>query len=723
MKKKQLIFILSLFSVSVLADNIDTCSDDDYLHASPIGNQIYVDSIMQHIITSSAKHANQISRYKAEIYIKGRTEILKENYLIRFGHHLFPLNRRNKDMLFEMVSESEYNAPNHYIHNFKAVNGNSIPNSKKQQEVLTFLNMNVYSSTNYEDEVITPMARNAMRLYDYSIQDVIDTLGTRVYKIRFLPKQLSQRLVSGEMYIRDNSWLIEKIDLYGRYYFAEFNLKLSFSQGFHQFLLPDKAELNLRYNILGNVVASTYHTSLNYKEVEWVAEDNDPPKWKPLDLTDYFELATDTIPIIRDSTYWNKKRDQSLTEEELQILYNREERIEEPADTTNHIDYLELTEQLTNTIKMDYKTTRIRYSGILNPLQLGYSGRNGITYKQRLRINKTLTNGRELMFRPEIGYVFKRKEIFFKIGGEYLYKPEKKGAISLMIANGNQSYSSKLMKEIEVLLKDSVINFNDLNLDCFRDYYLDLRNTIELSNGLLFSSGLTYHRRVPEKKKIDIDPGDDVEELLSEDFNDFVPFISLSYTPRQFYRMNGHRKQYVYSYYPTISIEYGQAIPDVLGSLGNYGRIEMQVHQSLPLGSLRRMNYYVSGGAYINAKSTYFADFRYFARRNFPESWEDRIGGVFHQLNRYWFNASDRYVQAHLMYESPFILSQLFKKKVSKYVLSERVYFGQLWTPVLPSYTEVGYGFGNLIFNVAVFAGFDRWKYEGLGVRFTFELD
>ena len=63
---------------------------------------------------------------------------------------------------------------------------------------------------------------------------------------------------------------------------------------------------------------------------------------------------------------------------------------------------------------MDYKTTRIKYSGLLNPFQLGYSARNGITYKQRFRISKTFTRDKQIRFRPEIGYVFKRKQIFFQ---------------------------------------------------------------------------------------------------------------------------------------------------------------------------------------------------------------------------------------------------------------------------------------------------------------------
>ena len=53
----------------------------------------------------------------------------------------------------------------------------------------------------------------------------------------------------------------------------------------------------------------------------------------------------------------------------------------------------------------------------------------------------------------------------------------------------------------------------------------------------------------------------------------------------------------------------------------------------------------------------------------------------------------------------------------SRYILSERFYLSQLWTPVLPSYTEVGYGIGNHIFNIGIFAGFDRWHYQSMGFK------
>lgn len=720
MKKIFSILVFLWIAVNTFANEKGFYSDKmSFLKKTDLPSVRQADSIMRLVIANAAGYASTVSKYDAEIYIKGRTEILKQNFLMRFAHHLFPVNRKNKDMIFEMVTHSQFNAPSNYVHRFEAANGNSIPNSAKQEEVLAFLNLNVYSSTIYDESIIMPVAGNAFKLYQFNLESVEDTMGLRIYKIRFLPKQWSQKLVCGDLYVIDQLWTIDKIDMNGRASFAEFNVVMSYSRNFRRFILPEKADLFLRYHVLGNAIATTYHSTFKYNAVEWIEENYENNRKKSLDLTSYYRLSSDTVPIIRDTAYWNRKRDVPLTESERQAYHST---VINKTDRLDSTDYLKVTERLTNTVNLNYRTTRIKYSGILNPFQLGYSARNGITYKQRIRLSKTFDKDRQLRFRPEIGYVFKRKEIFFKVGSDWEYYPEKMGILSLTIANGNQSYSSDITDKINEQLKDSTFDFNDLNLKYFRHYYVDLRNSIELFNGFQLTAGVSYHRRVPVKKNTDRETGEDVEEIINENYNDFTPILGFSYTPRQYYRMDGHRKEYVHSYYPTIAIEFARGIPGVGKSLGNYGRVEIDLHQSISLGLLRLLNYHLSGGFYTMKKSTYFADFQYFTRHNFPDSWNDRIGGVFNLLKREWFNAADRYVQAHFMYQSPFILFQLFKPSASKYIFSERFYVSQLWTPVLPSYTEVGYGFGNHIFNIALFAGFDRWKYEGIGLKFAFEL-
>jgi hypothetical protein len=73
------------------------------------------------------------------------------------------------------------------------------------------------------------------------------------------------------------------------------------------------------------------------------------------------------------------------------------------------------------------------------------------------------------------------------------------------------------------------------------------------------------------------------------------------------------------------------------------------------------------------------------------------------------------------MYEFPYSFLRLFRG-VTKDILKERIYVSQLYTPKLPSYTEIGYGVGNFIGNAGVFASFHRGQYKSIGVKFAFEL-
>ena len=76
------------------------------------------------------------------------------------------------------------------------------------------------------------------------------------------------------------------------------------------------------------------------------------------------------------------------------------------------------------------------------------------------------------------------------------------------------------------------------------------------------------------------------------------------------------------------------------------------------------------------------------------------------------------------MYESPFILLRFLKPnpKAHKYLVSERFYLSLLWTPVLPNYSELGYGIGSDLFHIALFLGFEKFKYQSVGLKFALEL-
>jgi hypothetical protein len=715
-KHNILIFLLLMFSASLpfvaRAEN----------EASERG-----DSIMRLVINNAIKYQNILKAYEAEIYIKGRMKIHKRNYLMRFAHNLFPVNRREADMVFEMINISRFEAPNNFFHDYKAINGSSIPNRQKQMEILRFLDLNIYSSTAFDGAILMPTNKHASRYYVYTLDSIFRQGRKNIYCVSFEPRHLSQKLISGSMFIGDSTWTISRIILSGRYYFSDFNIEMTFGEDFEHFNLPSTVDLTLRYSMLGNEVESSYHSSYNYLSVSrgWDQLYLNTSSRVSYDLTPYFGASSDSVLITSDSLFWRQHRDRILTSEEEDLyaesVRKKNEVLRDTSVAAPNI-YLKFAELIVNDINAGYKNTYIRYYGILNPSELGYSESNGITLRQRMRIRKIYDNNTQLTFIPDAGFATRRKEVFLKGTGIWDYLPSKMASLNFTVGNGNQSYSAGLMNEISAQIADSSFTVDDLNLQYFHHYYGELANRIELFNGFLLSTNLTYNLRKPVRRRFNIPLGDNIKEIVNSDYNDLTATIGISYTPHTFYRINKQWKQYLYSYYPTFSIEIAKSFPGVWKSVGNYMKMETDIHQSISVGLLQKINYHISAGLYLFKQTSYFTDFRYFARRNFPDTWDDRIGGVFNLLDRKWFYASDEYAQVHLMYETPFLMLALFKNSVPKYIFAERLYLSQLWTPALPSYTEIGYGIGNHIFDIAVFASFSRSNYQAIGVKFAFEI-
>ena len=686
----------------------------------------FAESVMRCAIYKAKEYESRIADFNAELYIKGHTEVLKSNFLYRFAPKIIPVDRRNKHTIFELTSELKYTSPNYFLHNLKAVNGNAPLSSDVQAEVLKFLHINIYSETAYRDEMILPLAPKALKLYKFSLHSTDSTRGYKIYKIRFEPRYgWSTKLVCGYLYIIDRIWAVDRFDINGILDFAEFNMKMSFKHVLNQFFLPNKVDISLRYKVLRNVVQSNYTVGYKYNVVN--LSKLNKRNIRLYDLSQYYALENDSIPIIKDSIYWNSKRIVPLTSTEKMLyqhsIKNREKEQRSKKNQFDTLQSVKVTKQLTNSMNFNYKDMRMKYSGILNPFKLGYSKSGGITYKQDLRLNMDLSKDRYIQFHPSIGFVFKRKEVFFKFGGQWVYAPKRMGGLSLWVGNANQGYSSELTNQVNDLLQDSTFNFDSLDVKYYKDYYVDIRNTVEIFNGLKLGVGLSYHFRKPVDKLTWVDIGSDIKDLVNSTYGDFTPILNITYTPGQYYRMNGYRKDYVRSRYPTLSLEYAHGIPNILGSRGSYARIEVEIDQSVELDNLARFSYRVGGGHFMNQRSMYFADFAFFARRNFPESWRGGMGGVFQLLDRNWYNAAPTYAQAHVMYESPFLLLRLMKRSIiSRYVFSERIYLSQLYMPVLPSYTEIGYGVGNHIFNIGFFTGFEGSKCKEFGVKFAFEL-
>lgn len=672
---------------------------------------------MRQVIRLAPRYQQAIQHYQADTYIKGYTYTPKRNRMIRYMHWLTPVDKHPDNQLFELDAQSNYQAPNHYQNRIKAFQTSRLSEGSHYQELFAFINMNIYAPTIYDKEIITPLSPEADKYYAFRLEGSELVEGRLLHRIRFTPRKWSQKLLSGELQVVDSLWTVDRILMKGRASLEDFEIDMRFSREESQQLLPVQADLRMQFEAFGNQIITELHAALRYQEVIYNTSFEEGDHLS-LDETRYYTVAGDSLRLITDSSYWASRRDKPLSTTE-QALYNETPTIEQiDSSLINH--YAQLGQRLTSTVNRDYKSVRMQYSGLFNPLQLSYGSEHGVTYKQELRLSHTYARDRQLRFHPEVGILFRSKQLRIKATTDWEYKPECRGMLRLTLANDNQEFPSEVIQliseKLQLTEKVKDFNFKELDLPYYHHYYADLSNQIELFNGLTFFGGIAYHLRTPVQKERE------GTLIKLKNANDFEPFIGLTYTPRQHYWMDGYRKEYLYSAFPTFRLELGKGIYGVMGSHSDYWRLETGLNQTLRLGLSERLSYNFSSGFYFETRYNYFANFRYFAKQYFPEPWRDRFGGIFHLLSSDWYYASERYVQAHCMYEAPFILLHFIKPRTHRYIVSERFYLSQLWTPVKPNHTEMGYGVGNDLLNVALFLGFDKFKYQGAGLKLSLEL-
>ena len=697
-----------------------------YSYSGNRNKDTFADSVMTEVFKRSELYGKYIVEYEARAYIKGTTQVLDKNILFKFAPDFLFLDKKNDNTILESIVDIHYQAPNIFTQKIVAINGTTLNTAEIYEKVVQFLNINVYNPTSFNNGILMPTANTGFKYYQFFYEEAVDTLGYKFLKIRIEPKIKSQKLISGHIYVTEKLWTVARIEVKGKIDYLNFKVQTNFGLPEKDFLVPKSTEIELQMKIFGNEVINNYSSHYDYSLIKKYENEAERKRsLNNLDLSDHFNVKLDSIPVIKDSLFWAQNRKIPLSDEEREI-YADHNNMENNFDSAlvKKSSTRNFTKGIFASKRFRYNSTQFKYSGLLNPLKLAFWGKDGVTYWQKLHLSREAKSGQVVSFSPDFGFVFKQNEAFFNTPVSFLFNPGKMGEIKFSLGNRNQSYNSKIIDEIRETMPDS-INFDDLNLKYYRHYYTALTGQYELINGLLVEAGVDYHLYNPRKPDImengNSTPEGETRDFIEEKYESFTPTVGFQWTPKQYYRYNGKRKEYVWSAFPTFSFEYARGIPGIIGSNSDYERLEADIQQNISLGLLRSVQYYAGVGLFSNAKSIYFADFKNFRRYNFPESWGDRIGGVFHLLDSYWYNASNSYIQLHTMYESPFVFLQLFKN-VTKDVFKERFYFSQLYTSALPSYTELGYGVGNYIFNVGVFVNFEKSEYKSVGFKFAFEL-
>ena len=671
-----------------------------------------------------------VNDYRADLYIKGKLNIRKKNFIFRYLPKMIPMQKDVREYLMESYSDLHFTAPDIYDQKVKAGYG-TVFSGGFQATMLEYFHVNVYSATLLYDRLLSPLAKNGRKYYRYQIDTIIGGRDNLHYKIRFIPRTKSDQLVGGYMIVSSDVWSVREIRFSGRSGLLTFENLIKMGEvGIDNEFLPVQYEFNVRFNFVGNVVDGSYLASLNYSSIELNERSRFRKEKKKLNLTESYTWRCDTNSLHLDSAYFASLRPIELMDDERKLYedyaFRKDTTVVKPP-SKRHVFWGEIGDFLLSDLNVDLsRIGSVKCSPIINPLLLSYSGSNGFSWRQDFKYNRLFSGDKLLRIVPRIGYNFTRKEFYWSANADFDYWPQKRGAIHVGFGNGNRIYSSDVLDELKAM-PDSTFDFDQIHLDYFKDLYFNFRHSIEIVNGLELSVGFSAHRRTAiEKSRFvmlnsSLPLASDFLNKFKDTYISFAPRLRVEWTPFLYYYMNGKRKMNLRSAYPTFSVDYERGIKGVFKSTGQYERIEFDLQHHVQLGLMRNIYYRFGVGAFTNQEQLYFVDFANLARSNLPIGWNDDIGGVFQLLDGRWYNSSRKYIRAHFTYEAPFLFLRHLMK-YTRYVQNERLYVNTLFVPHLNPYLEIGYGIGTHIFDVGVFVSSENWKYTEVGCKFTFEL-
>ncbi len=697
------------------------------------------DSILNNIFEFSPFYSKIVDEYKADLYLKGRVQVHKSNKLVRYIPSMFRLEKGVNDYIIESLSEMHYTAPDIYNRKVKAMSSTFPRNKGELTDLTDFLNMNIYSSSIMTDKLLSPLDKESAKYYTYILDSIVGNPDNQTFKIRVIPKFKGTQLVNGYIWVSDEIWTIREVYFEGKFDMIEFKLRNIMGEEGDEEFLPVKLNLDINFKFMGNHLEMNADAWVKYNMVQFYkgGKRRKSQKKHSHDLTEFYQLTSDSTQMTTDKEMFNTLRPIPLLPEE-DSLYHQYQLRQDTIKLVQPIEdkkkkSAEFWGQLGDVLISSYNVNlaglgSVKCSPLINPVMLDYSHSRGISYRQRFKFNKLFPDDKLLRIVPQIGYNFTKKELYVKGDLEYQYWPEKLGGIEISAGNGNRIYSSVVLDKLKAL-PDSSFNFNEMELDYFKDVYLNVFHNIEPVNGLFIKAGVSVHwRHLMDKSRLQLKDfmtqagGGMLQDLdIRSEYNSFAPRIRIEWTPSLYYYMNGRRKMNVGSSMPTFILDYERGFKGVFNSNDEHERVEFDVQQKIKLNQIRTISYRAGFGLFTKKDNIYFVDFVNFSRSNLPEGWNDEIGGTFQLLDRRWFNSSRQYWRGHVAYESPFILLRPFNRWLGM-IQQERLYGGLLFMPHLNPYVELGYGIGTHIFDAGIFVSSINGKFDTVGFKFTFEL-
>ena len=514
--------------------------------------------------------------------------------------------------------------------------------------------------------IVSPIASNALNYYEYKLEGAsLDNLGQLVNKIKVTPKNPYEKCFSGYIYINENTWSINAVNLFA----SKDATDLPFVDTLRVVQTLAPVEQNA-WVPLSNVVSFNVGL-LGFKAHGSFAGVYSDYKFGQVD-SDIFDKVTYEVleeANKKEDTYWEEVRPIPLTGEE-RIDYHEKDSIQIIRSSPEYLDSIDRIANNFGPIDLinGYKhqnskvKSSIDFKSPINQIQLntiqGWHTTIDIRYNKfydehntnRLRIFGSVNGGlSEKKIRPILGanYLFDRLNnlyLTFEIGEDV-------------------TQFSRINTITDRLNTITTWWFRDNFLKAYDKRFVHLGATRQLGFGVRGGISLDVERRSPlvinfRSPQERIDRGftsNNPERLFIDDpsFNEHSAAIFRAHLVFNF-------KQEIWKYpyrvwrqnsdWPTIGLYYKTAQP-VLGTDVEYHLLYSRIEKRWRIGLYGNFELSLSGGSFLgDEKPDYFMDYFHFSADQTFVGHKSNYINRYLKLEPYQFSTADSFFSGHVQH-------------------------------------------------------------------------
>lgn len=705
------------------AQNIDVVlyDEDIQLNEIVISNKVNpANEIIKKTIAAKKENSKKTAQFTADFYSRGifRVKDLPKSIMgqkLDMFDEVIDSTRSGILYLSETVSKITFQKPDKLKEVIVAskVSGN---NNGFSFNNAAQVNFDLYENyLEFDINVVSPIADGAFNYYNYKLDgSFLDENNQLINKIKVTPKRESEPVMTGYIYIVEDSWAVYAVDLSVKGSQIQnpainlMTIKQSFSyNSINKIWVKNTQTLDFEAGMFGINVSGKF--TYVYSNFEF------PEKFEKKTFTNEV-LKFEENANKKEDAFWETIRPVPLTTEES-TDYVKKDALQEKKKSKVYLDSIDSKKNkfsisdivMGYSYKNSFKKWSLTYEGPLmqtsfNTVQ-GWKTQAGLWYYKRDEEARTYTR-----FGARFDYGFSEEKL--RVVGNFSKKFNNINNSQLNLNGGSSVSQFNGSNPISGLVNSvSTLFFKNNFMKLYEKNFASANFSREIVNGLNMGINLEYSERKPLWNTTDytliknndlytsnnpllpndyLTPAIQKHNLVKAGVNARIKFGQQYWTrPDGKYNIGNEKS-------PTILLGYEKTFA-ATDKKYEYDLVSARITHNLSIGNKGEMTLNLKGGKFFNAEGISFVDYKHFNGNQTHISGGEGYTNVFNNLPYYTASTNDSYLEFHAEHnDRGFLMNKipLLNKLKSQLVLG----FHNLAVPDRTPYQEFSVGLDNLGF-------------------------